>query len=165
MNSLEGLDSFEVQNDAVLAGGNLDLGLKPRCISRIIQLIAVLLCLNLAWFSASSAAFVTAAGKQCPTAAVQTIRVAVFNCCHQLVGFASRPVREGDKQFVQCRCAEKSQTQLKMTAAPRLDWWMPRDCASISADTSPRPFARLAAIQVAYKQFAPSPAIPPPLTA
>lgn len=75
------------------------------------QLLALVLTVLLCWTSVSRAATVTPRGVQCPTAAVQEIVVAKRDCCNRIVGVEVRKPREGEKGFVQCRCAEKKSAQ------------------------------------------------------
>ena len=69
--------------------------------------VALALCLFMAWTGVGRLMPCTPAGVQCPTAAVQLITAPIKNCCGHIVGYQTRAPRPGDKQFVQCRCAEK----------------------------------------------------------
>ena len=62
----------------------------------------------------------TQAGVQCPTAAVQTISVAVRDCCGKVTGFTTRAPKPGEQGFVQCRCAEKKTTTQKATLSSKV---------------------------------------------
>jgi len=48
-------------------------------------------------------------GKQCPTAATQSISVTVYSDCGHAIGTEVRAPQPGEPGFVQCRCAEKHQ--------------------------------------------------------
>lgn len=63
----------------------------------------------------------TAAGVQCPTAAVQTIQVAVRTCCGKIVGYRAQAPKPGQREFVQCRCAEKKSAEHEASLPPRLE--------------------------------------------
>lgn len=71
------------------------------------QVLALVLTALLLWCSVSRAATATPRGVQCPTAAVQTVVFAKRDCCGKLVGYEARKPKEGEKGFLQCRCAEK----------------------------------------------------------
>ena len=49
----------------------------------------------------------TPEGRQCPTAKVHTIRVAVKTPCGCVTGYIERAPKAGEEGFVQCRCAER----------------------------------------------------------
>jgi len=127
------------------------------------RIFMMLLAVNLVWFSTVSARVQTECGKQCPTAPVQSVFAPVYNCCHKLVGYAMRPVRPGDKQFIQCRCQEKSEVSQKMIANPRHDFYLPvvitfreSEAPSIDAQHFRSPV-------LADEQSKPEPSNPPPL--
>lgn len=71
------------------------------------QILALVLTALLVWGSVSRAASVTPRGVQCPTAAVQSVVVAQRDCCGRIVGYEVRKPKEGERDFLQCRCAEK----------------------------------------------------------
>lgn len=60
-------------------------------------------------------------GVQCPTARVQTVKVAVRNCCGHIVGYKTCAPKPGEKSFVQCRCAEKTAAQHGASLPPKLE--------------------------------------------
>lgn len=61
----------------------------------------------LGWCSMALLAIRTPEGIHCPTAAVQTVLTPIKDCCGQVVGYKAHKPSEGEKQFLQCRCAEK----------------------------------------------------------
>lgn len=87
------------------------------------QLLALVLTALLVWCAVSRAATVTPRGVQCPTAAVQTAVFAKRDCCGKVVGYEARAPREGEKGFLQCRCAEKKAQQhgAAETTTPRVE--------------------------------------------
>jgi len=62
----------------------------------------------------------TPGGVQCPTAPVQSITVAIHDCCGKLAGFTTRAPKLGDKSFVQCHCAEKKAGTQKATVGTKI---------------------------------------------
>jgi hypothetical protein len=64
---------------------------------------------------------ITPAGIQCPNAPVQSIAVPIRNCCGEVVGYTNRAPKPGDKEFVQCRCAEKQTAKQKLISGPRFE--------------------------------------------
>ena len=65
----------------------------------------------LGWCSVALLAIRTPAGIHCPTAPVQAVLTPVKDCCGQIVGYEARTPSAGEKQFMQCRCAEKRTAQ------------------------------------------------------
>jgi len=63
----------------------------------------------------------TSYGTQCPTAAVQTIVVAVKDCCGKEIGQVRRAPKPGEQAFVQCQCAEKKNAQHEASLPPKLE--------------------------------------------
>lgn len=67
----------------------------------------------------------TPSGVQCPTATVQTVTVAVRDCCNRVTYKRVVP-KPGDRNFVQCRCLEKKSTgQQAAVNETRLDPYIP----------------------------------------
>ena len=83
--------------------------------TRLALLRNVLAVVVAAWFFLYSVlpTAATPYGVQCPTAPVQTITVAMRICCGKVARIATRAPKPGDKDFVQCRCAEKKGTAQK----------------------------------------------------
>jgi len=73
--------------------------------------LSLFLAMLVGWSSASLLLAQTPKGVQCPTAPVQQIAVAVKSCCNGVVTYQFRKPRIGEKEFLQCRCAEKRSTQ------------------------------------------------------
>lgn len=82
------------------------------------RLAALLMAALFGWASSTQITACTPNGVQCPTAPVQTV-VETLSCCGKTVGYAQRPVRPGDKGFVQCRCAEKRAAQHSSSVGPQ----------------------------------------------
>lgn len=74
------------------------------------QLVAWLAALMLGFVSLNFNLEVTPEGTQCPIAAVQAIAVPTRICCGA-ASVTTRKPKPGDKDFVQCRCAEKRSAQ------------------------------------------------------
>ena len=91
----------------------------------LVRILAVIMAMNLGWFTCTTAQLQTPYGKQCPTAYIQSVSTPIYNCCHKLVGYATRDVKPGDKGFLQCRCAEKTDIQLKLALNPAVDLFLP----------------------------------------
>ncbi len=124
----------------------------------------LVLVLYLGWFTSFSS-LRSPIGKHCPTAAVQTVAVPVYDCCHKLVSISFRVARPGDKEFLQCRCAEKSSIEHKSIASPKLDLSLPPLVSCLDRElrlTIAMPHCQQT---LANEQFAPEPPIPPPLNA
>ena len=82
------------------------------------QILALVMSALLLWCAVSRAATVTARGVQCPTAVVQTAVFAKRNCCGKVVGYEVRKPKEGERGFLQCRCAERKSAQHGAAEAP-----------------------------------------------
>jgi hypothetical protein len=126
------------------------------------QAVNVLLVLNLIWFSTTWCFCTTPYGRQCRTAAVQTLQQQIYNCCHELVGYQMRPVRPGDKQFIQCRCEEKSELQQKVVLSPKLDLGLPRLIRTFTAEPLLPRDSKFTAYLLDDEQNRPAPPNPPP---
>jgi len=64
----------------------------------------------------------TPTGVQCPTAPVQSVSVAIKDCCGKVIGHVTRAPKLGEKGFLQCRCAEKKAPKQDSAAtAPRFE--------------------------------------------
>jgi hypothetical protein len=100
------------------------------------------------------------AGRQCPTAAVQTVRVAVKDCCGRVVGYETRAPEPGEAAFTQCRCAE-NQAATNGYLPPKLEpFFLPApDLPEASAEPriAQRHYYRL----IRYRADLPPP-VPPP---
>lgn len=68
------------------------------------RLFLVLYTLLLVFVSISRFTTTTPAGRHCPTAAIQVVAISEFGSGRSS---ETRKVVEGDKEFVQCDCAEK----------------------------------------------------------
>ena len=66
----------------------------------------------------------TLTGVQCPTAPLQTISVAIRDCCGKVTGFTTRAPKPGEAGFVQCRCAEKRTSSQKATLSNKVPLMM-----------------------------------------
>lgn len=80
----------------------------------IIRLIALVVSVALASMNLGVQAPVTQRGIQCPTAAVQTVKVTTLekSCCGKLVAKTEvRKPKEGEAGFKQCRCAERKASE------------------------------------------------------
>lgn len=126
---------------------------------------SILLAICVGWFSATSLVGRTPAGRQCPTAPVQSIHVAVYDCCHRLVGYTTRAVHPGDKEFVQCQCAEKTAAQQKIVLNPKIDLWFPSDPIAVDAQPEAIVHDSYRAPRLDKEQLISEPRIPPPLIA
>ncbi len=83
----------------------------------------------------------TAAGTQCPTAPVQTVKVAVKDCCNHTVVKVVAP-KPGSKYFVQCRCAEKKVAHEVATSGTRLELFVSASFVLAGPASIPRLFQR-----------------------
>lgn len=83
----------------------------------------------------------TATGTQCPTAPVQTVKVAVKDCCNHTVVKAIAP-KPGSKYFVQCRCAEKKAAHEVATSGTRLELFVSAAPVLAEPASLPRLFQR-----------------------
>ena len=72
---------------------------------RILSVVGILFLLF--GFAGRAVPIATPEGRQCPTAKVHTIRVAVKSACGCVVGHIERAPQPGEEEFVQCRCGEK----------------------------------------------------------
>lgn len=59
------------------------------------------------WLGFGNAVVAVPESKQCPTAKVQQIRVAIESDCGHTVGYEFRAPQPGEEAFVECHCAEK----------------------------------------------------------
>ncbi len=84
-------------------------------IPQILLAVCLFLCASLQTFPA------TALGTQCPTASVQTIDVAIKDCCGKVIGHIHRAPMAGEKGFLQCRCAEKKAPKQESSTAPKFE--------------------------------------------
>jgi len=80
-------------------------------------------------------------GIQCPTAAVQTVRIAVKDCCGRVVGYRAEAPKPGSKSFVQCRCAEKKNAEHQATMPPKLEPFPPTSVTLKVPDRLQEPLA------------------------
>ena len=87
----------------------------------LMALVATILSASLATVSSFAGMPCTPAGIQCPTATVQTVTVDVYDCCGHVIGHLTRAPRQGEKGFVQCRCAEKKSQKKDATFSPSLE--------------------------------------------
>jgi len=83
----------------------------------------------------------TAAGTQCPTAPVQTVKVAVKDCCNRTVMKKVAP-KPGSKYFLQCRCAEKKAAHEVASSGTRLELFTTEVPALATPAALPRLFQR-----------------------
>lgn len=90
-----------------------------RQIQGLFCVVALVVATSLSMLAGWIPAATTPRGVQCPTAAVQKVIETkwVKNCCGKWVQQeVSRAPREGEKDFKQCRCAEKSDAEKRAEA-------------------------------------------------
>jgi hypothetical protein len=87
------------------------------------------------------------------------VTVAVKNCCGKVVGYETRKPKAGEKEFVQCRCAEKRASQHNdANLGGRQFEAMP---LVLIAFVTPEPLAEVRAEHPYAECMADNPAIPP----
>lgn len=108
--------------------------------------------------------FSTPYGLQCPTAPVQSVTVAVKDCCGHIVRKLTEAPKPGGKFFVQCRCAEKQHAQQDSAAPNKLEPFSPSPFVLEIpiAPTEPRTRHSYSAAN-AFLSL--SPLVPPPIAA
>lgn len=128
------------------------------------RILAILLTLWLFGCTAFQFHPQTAVGVQCPTATVQTVRVAVKNCCGKIVGYRDQAPKPGQREFVQCRCAEKRSAEHSALLPPKLE---PFFLPELRWTTPAPPLEPLTAYEyrAAYRSLSFPPAVRPPVVA
>lgn len=106
--------------------------------------VSLFLVALLGWGSLALFAVRTPEGVHCPTAAVQSVLTEVKDCCGRIVGYEARKPQEGEKQFLQCRCAEKRTAQQQSIAEsgnPQVEIVPPQPFVLLVPEPLPEPIA------------------------
>ena len=129
-----------------------------RVVGRLHRSAALFLAALLFWCSLALGAPITPKGVQCPTATVQTILVAKLDCCKRIVGYEVRKIKEGERGFKQCQCAEKRQSASQAQTSPRYEALPP---ALLTLEIPSRPL--FVWTEPAYEKSVPDGSAPPAL--
>jgi hypothetical protein len=89
------------------------------------RVLACVLALSVAWFSASAYFGLNSPDQQCVTAPVQTVAVAQISPCGHVMGYVERAIRPGDKGFVACKCAAKRSTTQSASGPAAISLYIP----------------------------------------
>lgn len=77
------------------------------------NLISVVLAVLVLWCSVGQVLTRTPLGVHCPTASVQLVTVTAKDCCGKVIAVTKRKPKIGERDFLQCRCAEKVSSHQK----------------------------------------------------
>jgi hypothetical protein len=125
------------------------------------RILAILLALWLFGCTAFQYQPATPFGVQCPTAPVQTVTVAVRDCCGKIVGLRRVAPAPGQREFVQCRCAEKAKAEHDSLLPPKLEPFFTPEFAYQVPSAPVEPAAEYA-YRVSYRSLAFPPSVRPP---
>ena len=131
---------------------------RPRFTVRIAAFLAAIAmaCASLVGFMP-----VTRAGVFCPTAPVQSVVKLDRNCCGRLV-LEKRPPRPGEREFVQCRCAEKKSAHEATLVASKIVLFFQADPPLVDASLPSRGPRVASRFSTDVKALPFVPDVPPP---
>jgi hypothetical protein len=131
---------------------------RPRFTLRIVAFLAAvaMACASLVGFMP-----VTRAGVFCPTAPVQTVVKLERNCCGKLV-LEKRAPRPGEREFVQCRCAEKKSAHEATLVASKIVLFFQGDSPSVGESSPTREPLVASRFSTDVKTLPFVPDVPPP---
>lgn len=131
---------------------------RPRFTLRIVALLAavVMACASLVGLMP-----VTRAGVFCPTAPVQTVVKLERNCCGKLV-IEKRAPRPGEREFVQCRCAEKKSAHEATLVASKIVLFFQAGSPTLGASSPSRGPLVASRFSTPVKALPFVPDVPPP---
>ncbi|CAN5411158.1 hypothetical protein BH11ARM1_BH11ARM1_03180 [soil metagenome] len=140
------------------------MGILPAFGSRMETAFAVLLTVCLSWLLSTPGLILAPTNMQCPTSAVQQITIPVRSCCGDIIRFETRAPRPGDKQFMQCHCAEKSAGQQQISHERVAFSFTMLGATPVEIVVPPRPASEaiLPRPSSAFEDACREPLIPPP---